>query len=115
MERKEFNSKYQIYSDGLETLKLTASFLALLLEEEFGVVLRWDIWPWEAASACKEDAGWVLWEDFEEADELSCGITLVMSEDPGSLVWSGVAWELRASLLSKFFLFATLFLVTYKE
>lgn len=116
VERKEINSRYQIYSEGLETPKLTASFLDFLLEEELGVDLWWDIlWPWEAASTWKEDAGWVIWEDFKEADELSCGITLVTLEDPGWLVWSGVAWELWASLLSKFFLFATLFLVTFKE
>lgn len=39
VERKEINSKYQIYSEGLEMPKLTASFLDFLLEEELGVDL----------------------------------------------------------------------------
>lgn len=77
-ERSWFNSKYQIYSEGLEMPKLTASFLDFLLEEELGVDLWWDIlWPGEAASAWREDAGWIFWEDFNEADELSCGTALV--------------------------------------
>lgn len=43
--------KYQIYSEGLEMPKLTASFLDLLLEEELGVDFRGDaLWPWEAVS-----------------------------------------------------------------
>lgn len=114
MEREEINSNSQIYSEGLETPKFTASFLDFLLEEELGVDLWWDILrPWEAVSTWKEDAGWAIWEDFKEADELSCGLTLTMLEESGWLVWTGVAWELWASLFSKFFLFATLFLVTY--
>lgn len=40
MEREETNSNSQIYSEGLETPKLTASFLDFLLEEELGV----DLW-----------------------------------------------------------------------
>lgn len=40
MEREEINSNSQIYSEGLETPKFTASFLDFLLEEELGV----DLW-----------------------------------------------------------------------
>lgn len=115
-ERNEINLiPSTIYSEGLETPKLTASFLDFLLEE-LGVDLWWDIlWPGEAASTWKGDASWVIWGDLKEADKLSCGITLVTSEDADWLVWSRVAWQLWASLFSKFFLFATLFLVTFEE
>lgn len=105
---------YQIYSEGLEIPKLTASFLDFLLEE-LGV----DFWdtprPWGAASAWA-DAGWVISEGFKEAGELSCALALGPWGGPGWLVWSEVAWEvLGASFFSKFFLFAILFLVTFEE
>lgn len=93
--------------------KLTASFLDFLLEEELGVDFWCGVlWVWEAASTWDENTGCVIWEDFKGADEHSCGVPVVTSEDPGWLVWRGVPRELRASLFSKFFLFATLFLVT---
>lgn len=96
--------------------KLTASFLDFLLEEELGVDFWWGVlWAWEAASTWEEDTGCVIWQDFKEDDEHSCGVPLVTLEDPGWLVWRGVDRELRASLFSKFFLFATLFLVTFTE
>lgn len=94
-------------------LKLTASFLDFLLEELDAGFWWVTPWPWEAVSTW-EDTGWAAGEDFKETDGLSCGIILT-SEDPGLLVWSGVAWELWASLVSKFFLLATLFFVTFRE
>lgn len=50
MEIKKLIPRYQIYSEGLGTVKLTASFLDFLLEE-LGAGFRWDTpWPWAAVS-----------------------------------------------------------------